>query len=143
MKTEAVRMVLPCIFVLMLAVIYGQKAGKDPFTLTPDAQSAITYTLRGAAKERKGNLNGAMADYNQAIQLDPKYFRAYNNRGLVRFREGDLDGAIAEYNQAISLNPKYGLAYRNRGNAKQKKGDLDGAIADFNLAIKLGVTDGD
>jgi len=27
----------------------------------------------GLAKERKGDLDGALADYNQAIQLNPKY----------------------------------------------------------------------
>jgi Flp pilus assembly protein TadD len=32
-------------------------------------QNASTYEARGLAKERKGDLDGAMADYNQAIKF--------------------------------------------------------------------------
>ena len=47
-----------------------------------------------------------MADYDQAIQLNPKYARAYHNRGSAWGNKGDLDRAIADYNQAIRLDLK-------------------------------------
>src|SRR5271166_5173101 len=136
MKNLAPRMVLECMFIFMLTVAaFGQQTANQE----ANSQNAVTYNERGLAKFKKGDLDGAMADYNQAIKLNPKHAAPYNNRGNVKLRKGDLNGAIADYNQAIELNPQYGLAYRNRGNAKRKKGDLDGAIADFNRAIKLGV----
>jgi tetratricopeptide (TPR) repeat protein len=114
--------------------------GSSLFNPTADTQTAVTYFDRGLAKQKKGDLDGALADYNQAIKLNSKSAAAYNNRGNVKFTKGDLDGALADFNQAIQLNPEYGLAYRNRGRAEEKKGDVNGAIADFNQAIKLGVS---
>ena len=88
----------------------------------------------------RGDRNGALADYNRVLALNPKEPVGYNNRGRVREVTGDLNGAMADYNRAIALNPRYGLVYRNRGNLKQRRGDTNGAIADFNQALKLGVS---
>jgi len=74
-------------------------------------QNAATYNDRGLAREKKGDLNGAIADFNEAIKLDPKYAYAYNNRGNIKSRKGDLNGAMADYNRAIKLNPNYALTY--------------------------------
>ena len=42
------------------------------------AQDAEAYINRGNAKSDKGDLDGAIADYSQAIQLDPKDADAYS-----------------------------------------------------------------
>ena len=101
------------------------------------AQDAFAYAKSGEAKSDKGDLDGAIADYTLAIQLNPKFARAYHIRGNAKFRKGDLDGAIADLSQAIQLGPKDAEAYSLRGAAKQSKGDLDGAIADRNQARQL------
>jgi tetratricopeptide (TPR) repeat protein len=58
--------------------------------------TAVDYYNRGLAKQDKGDLDGAIADYNRAIELDPKYFFAYNNRGNAKKDKDDLDGAIGD-----------------------------------------------
>ena len=73
------------------------------FNPEPNVQNARTYRDRGLAKQKKGDLDGAMADFNQAIQLNPQYGLAYRNRGNAKRKKGDLDGAIADFNQAIKL----------------------------------------
>ena len=112
---------------LSMALIPGALAKGD----------ADGYNNRGIAKQAKGDLEGAIADFNRAIELNPRDAQAYNNRGNPKQDKGDLEGAIADYNRAIELDPKYAKAYYNRGLAKQAKGDLDGAIADYNRAIEL------
>jgi tetratricopeptide (TPR) repeat protein len=80
---------------------------------------------RGFAKQGKGDVDGAFADYNRAVELAAK---------LTIFC---MDGTIADYNRAIELDPKQPRAYMNRGFAKQGKGDVDGAFADYNRALEL------
>jgi tetratricopeptide (TPR) repeat protein len=98
---------------------------------------ARLYARRGGAHQAQGDLNRAMADYNESMRIDPTYPAAYNNRGNTWFHRGDFDRAIADYNQAIQLDPKYGYAYVNRGSAWGNRGDLDQAIADYDQAIRL------
>jgi len=99
------------------------------------AQSIISTAA--LPRMRTAISKGAIADYNRAIELDPKYAAAYSNRGNAKQAKGDLDGAITDCSRAIELDPKDPMAHKYRGVAKKAKGDLEGAIADYNLAIEL------
>ena len=79
----------------------------------------------------------AIADLDQAIELDPKFAAAYNSRGDTYIHKGDYDRAIAEVNEAIRLGPKSAVAYITRGEAYEAKNDPDHAIADFDQALRL------
>ena len=86
------------------------------------SQLADDYNSRGLAKEIKGDHDGAIADYNRAIELDPKQSRPYRNRGFAKLAKGDHDGAVADYNRAFELNPKPAEgAYSSRALAKEAK----------------------
>ena len=106
-------------------------------TIQPSSFEADTYFNQGLAKQESGDNQGAIDDYNQAIQLKPDFAEAYYNRGLAKYDLGDKQGAITNYNQAIQLKPDLAEAYVNRGNAKDDLGDKRGAIIDFNQAIQL------
>ena len=102
-----------------------------------DAKYAIAVYNRGNAHFAKGDADRAIANYDQALALNPKYEDALVNRGVAHEKKGALDRAIADYDEAIKLEPKDAVAYNNRGNALLKKGDYDRAIADYDRAIKL------
>ncbi len=102
-----------------------------------EALLAGEYVKFGSLKKRGGNLDGALADYNRAIGLNPKLAEAWSGRGGIKRAKGDLDGALADYNRAIELKPQLAAAYNNRGLVKKAKGDNAGAMDDFDKAIKL------
>jgi lipoprotein NlpI len=104
---------------------------------------AINYGNRGKAYMVKGDNDRAIADYNQAISINPRNATFYNNRGIAYRNKGDFDRAIADYSQAIRLNPKDHDVYYNRGIVYRNKGDQDRAIADYNQAISLNPKDPD
>src|SRR5947207_1134682 len=58
---------------------------------------AIAHVGRGLAWLNKGNLDGAMADFTDAIRLNPNDSLAYNNRGILWREKGDIDRAIADF----------------------------------------------
>jgi tetratricopeptide (TPR) repeat protein len=104
---------------------------------TTAPRTAGTFLDRGITLAGQGEYESAIADFTEAIRLDPNYTAAYYNRGNAYNNKGDNDRAIADYTQAIRLDPNYAAAYNNRGIAYNDKGDNDRAIADFNQAIRL------
>ncbi|MCZ8048138.1 MAG: tetratricopeptide repeat protein [Microcystis aeruginosa K13-05] len=65
--------------------------------------TAEEWFNRGCNKGELGYNQGAIADYNQAIQIKPDYAYAYIGRGNAKSNLGDKQGAIADYNQAAQL----------------------------------------
>ena len=100
-------------------------------------QEAVKYVSSGDAYYAKGDYDRAIADYTQALRLDPDAVR-YTNRGNAYRNKGDNDRAIADYNDALRLDPNYARAYNQRGYAYHYgKKDYDWAIADYNDALRL------
>ncbi|HEX5845114.1 MAG TPA: tetratricopeptide repeat protein [Rhodoplanes sp.] len=97
---------------------------------------ATAYNNRGWSYSDKGDHDRAIADFDEAIRLDPKLAIAFVNRGWSYERKGDYDRAIADYDEAIRLDPNYSLAHNNRGWARNLKGEYDQAIVDFGEAIR-------
>jgi len=111
-------------------------------------QSARKLVKQGIDLFGKNDLVGAIAEYDRAISVDPKFAEAYFNRGKARRAGGDLDGAIADYEIAAELDPSLATnnhdmtqAYLNRGYIRSNRLDLDGALADFDRAINLDPND--
>lgn len=98
---------------------------------------AINYNNRGNAYHSKRDYDSAIADYSEAIRINPKYALPYNNRGNAYRSKGDNDRAITDLDQAIRLDPEYGYAYANRGITYEKLADVDRARADFNTVLRL------
>ena len=71
----------------------------------------------GLQRERLGDYEGAIADFERAIEINPQYANAYSNRGFAKSRLGDYEGAMADYERAIEINPQMHRARFNLGRA--------------------------
>jgi len=101
------------------------------------AQTAEDYFNSGVEKFNTGNNKTAISDLDKAIELNPKFIKAYLLRGTSKWGIGDLNGAMEDYDRAIQYNPQSIMAYGVRGNYKGLLGDHKGAILDFNKAIEI------
>ena len=69
------------------------------------------YNNRGIAYIWKKQYDLAVADFNKAIELDPKNGKAYNNRAIVYSYQGETDKARQDLQKAqslgIAVNPDF------------------------------------
>jgi tetratricopeptide (TPR) repeat protein len=97
---------------------------------------AIALGNRGAAFKLMGRYDEALADFDLAIELDPKNPQYRCQRGDALVRKRQFDEAIAAYSEALKLSPKNGWAFHGRGTANLAKGDGAAAAADFTQALR-------
>jgi lipoprotein NlpI len=64
--------------------------------------SAKAYNLRGIRRDKFNDVQGALADFNRAIELDPNRFVSYRNRGIIK-KSFDRSGAIQDFRMAIMV----------------------------------------
>ncbi|MGI9455526.1 MAG: tetratricopeptide repeat protein [Aeoliella sp.] len=90
---------------------------------------------RGEVKADAGRDTEALLDYEDALRLDPKRWRAIHNRGVIAAQAGRFADAFDDFNRTIELNPKFAKAYSNRGTLYVQADKLEKALVDFRLAI--------
>lgn len=100
-------------------------------------KTPLAYNNRGHYYRMQNQMNLALRDYEEALKLNPRYFRTLNNRGKILFDQGKVDLAMEDFNRSLEIAPDFPSALSNRGAAYAAKGAMDLAIADLNRAIEL------
>ena len=86
---------------------------------------------------QKDDYPTAIANYVDAIRLDPDDSSLYYMRGKASFGQKQYPDAIADYDEAIHLSPDFAEAYYWRGRAKHSLEQYDEVIADYDEAIQM------
>src|SRR5262249_23863527 len=91
------------------AVIYPFLGGFSTSTTghTMTSPNAKDICQQGVRRHAQGDFAAAIADFSEALRLDPGYAEAWNNRGVAHQAAGDLDPALADYEEALRLDPGY------------------------------------
>jgi tetratricopeptide (TPR) repeat protein len=97
---------------------------------------ATAYEGRAFAWFAQGDLARALADYTEAIRLQPTALR-HAARGDVYLEQNDLDQALADYDEAVKLDAGCAEGYAGRGRVAHLRGQLDLAAADYSEALRL------
>lgn len=109
--------------------------------LYPEGRYAFgdAYSYRGDLRLKRGEFGGAIADYTQAIQIDPASTEHYTKRGDAHKGIGELEKARKDYEAALTIiedriqkyyphNIQY---YPRRGYILLKLGEREKALTNF------------
>jgi tetratricopeptide (TPR) repeat protein len=98
-------------------------------------QLAVAYLERGNAENILGETEGALSDYDKAIETG-NLAAAYTARGRIYMARGDAKRAETDFTQSIGVEPNSD-AYFQLGQVLEAAGDHEHAILNFDQAIRI------
>ena len=109
-----------------------QKAFDEALSLRPKFPLAL-YS-RATVRDR----DGAIEDYDRALEISPGFAEAALNRGSARWSKGDAAGAYEDFDRLIRQGDVLSAAYNGRGRTLlELMNDPDRALPDLDEAIRL------
>ena len=91
--------------------------------------------LLAAVQLRFGRLAEALANYDEALAIRPRYPEALNNRAVTLKALKRFDEALAGYDSAIAARPDFVEAHNNRGNLLMAMNRFEEALASYDRAL--------
>ena len=118
---------------------YQQAIGVYTQRIKSNPGDVRAYFNRARLKTVSQDHEGALRDYNKAIELKPTHAKAFAGRAHIKslFLQ-DYEGALRDYDNAIALGPRLENAYVNRGFVRHHLADNEGACSDWKKALELG-----
>ncbi len=99
---------------------------------------AIAFLNRGILLARyKGEFRSALADFDEALGIEPANLAGLMLRGEARSVLGDYPAAIADLDKAATLAPRQPQIHVLRGLANARRGAPEAALADYGRALSI------
>lgn len=102
---------------------------------------AFAYSNRGLARVAKGEIEGAIDDYDESAKLNPGEAMTYYNRALAYSTRGAYAPAIADFGEAVRLAPDDARPVKARGHVLFYLARFRLAALDLDRAFTLGRDD--
>ena len=100
-------------------------------------EDAVGYNKHGIELARSGQLQEALAQFDQAVALKPDYAEAYNNRALILQDLNRPSDALTSLDRTLALAPDNARAQNNRGAVLQDLKRFEEALAAHDKALAL------
>ena len=138
---------MPVVFILLILVSFlvgtreRNKVWKDEVSLWTDAKQKAPFLIRpynnlGEAYDKLGKYDLAIAEFEQALRLNPNYFFALSNLGNVYGKKKEYAQTISYTKQALQQKPDYAPGYYNLAKALHMTGNPEKAMASYRSAVK-------
>eukprot|EP00927_Polykrikos_kofoidii_P023459 TRINITY_DN21615_c0_g1_i1.p1 TRINITY_DN21615_c0_g1~~TRINITY_DN21615_c0_g1_i1.p1 ORF type:complete len:624 (+),score=149.30 TRINITY_DN21615_c0_g1_i1:191-2062(+) len=92
--------------------------------------------IEGSNKHSRGDLEGAVSDWTEALRLNPSDATVWWQRGSLLAQLGHTDNAFTDFGEAIARDPTKANAYFSRGSLRSDLGDVVGAMDDFGECLR-------
>ena len=89
---------------------YADAAQELSRLIALEPTNADAYYLRGNSAANLQLFDIALADYTEAVRLNPRLVEAYQSQGLLNIYNGDYNQAIDDFEQVLQLDPQSGDA---------------------------------
>ena len=99
--------------------------------------SLVAYENLGMAVAERGDLQGALENFQQALQIDPNDAEVHNDMGATLIALGKTDTAIPHFREAVRNKPNLANAHYGLGYALSLQGEMGAAIQEYQTALKL------
>jgi type IV pilus assembly protein PilF len=108
----------------------------DTYSETAVTARARAHSDLGAAYFQQNNLEVALSEFKQAIQIDANYAPAYNGLGMVRAALGEDEEAEKNFKRSIQIQPSNAESHNNLGIFLCARNRYDESITHFLAAVK-------
>jgi protein O-mannosyl-transferase len=118
--------------------------GRRALELEPHgADDALAHVNVGNALMKRGDLEGAQAEFEAALRIVPDLLHAHQNLAAVALQADRVEEAIDRLGKVIAVSPGNAHAHQNLGSAYFRKGAYDLAIGSYRRALETRPMDAD
>lgn len=103
----------------------------------PGNEPLYILLTRARDCEHRGDLDGALLHYHQALDLDAHCFEALQSAGILHARRGELEAARRLIGDACAARAGDAAAHFNLAKVLQGLRDYDAALAGYDRALAL------
>jgi tetratricopeptide (TPR) repeat protein len=141
-RTAAIAIAAAVVLLLATGTVLRNRTWRDRITLWSDVvaknpASHRAHNSLGRALEQEQRLNEAIAEFREALRLQPNHTEAHYNLGTTVYALGRIEEAIGHYENALRTNPDYARAHNNLAAALSRQGKLEAAIHHFSETLRL------
>jgi Tfp pilus assembly protein PilF len=98
---------------------------------------AKTFFDQGKAYSKQKNWTLAIAAYQQAVRIEPKFAEAWNNMGYCYRKAKQFDKALDAYKHAIDLKPDFAYPHEYAARTYLAMGNTEAAMREYEILKRL------
>jgi tetratricopeptide (TPR) repeat protein len=110
---------------------------KDELSFEDGKNQYQKYFDLGCRLSQLGHYEGAIANFDKALQFKPDSHEALYNLGYVHGQLGHYAAELASYNEALRFKRDFHEAWYNRGYVLGQFGQYEAAIASYDKALQF------
>ncbi len=108
--------------------------------LAAEGEASRLWNERGLILRELDRPAEALAAFDRAISLDPRFAGGFSNRGNLHREMGDLIRALGDCRRAVEIDPRYADGWINLGIVHATRGERAEAVDAFSRSVELAPT---